>query len=283
MCNAAIKRSAIIASAAISAMLMVSCGSTDKEKATQMLDNASELYRSEKYDKAIAILDSIDSIYPAEVDIRRKAMHLRPQIVEHITLKQIAETDSLMAVTQLKSDSIGQYIAFVDNPVEGYYVASGFKGKDPATTPGIYARMTPDGQFYILSSINKPIHSTSVSISLPDGTVAATPAVQYDGERNDRFGSVEIITFMQSECDTIGALAASNSNGNFTLNFTGDKTVSIPLPQAQLTAIEHVYTAATLLRELKVLHLRKAHLEKQLQLSRNQQARTFTDDDGPAE
>lgn len=263
--------------AALMCGLMASCSSSDKEKATALYTEAETLMNSGNYEQAQLLLDSLDKAYPGEVDIRRQGMHLRPQLIEKLTLQQLSQTDSLLALNQLQSDSLGKYIAKVDNPIEPYYVYAGFEGKNPVSTPGVYARITPDGQFYIISSVNKPLGTTSVSISLPDGITARSAKVAFDGERNDKQGGAEVITFMQSECDTIGALAAKNPDGKFTLTFNGSKQWSMPLPEPQLKALATMHQAAGLIRDMKVLQIRKTHLEKQLELSRSQQARTFNE------
>lgn len=276
MCNAATNLK--ISLGAIMCGLMISCSSSDKEKATALYTEAENLMNSGNYEQAQTLLDSIDKAYPGEVDVRRQGIHLRPQLIEKLTLRQLSATDSLLAACQLQSDSLGKYIIKVDNPIEPYFVYAGFEGKSPVASPGVYARITPDGQFYIISSVNRSIGSTSVAISMPDGTSAQTATVAYDGERNDKQGGAEVITFMQSECDTIGALAQQYPDAKFTLTFAGLKQWSMPLPDNQLKALATMHQAAGLIKDMKVLQIRKTQLEKQLELSRSQQARTFSEE-----
>lgn len=264
--------------AAMSLGCLASCSSSDKEKAESLYAQAQERMSQGDYEMAIAMLDSMDHTYPSEVEVRRKGMHLRPQVIEKNSLRELSQTDSLLAVTQLKSDSIAKYICKVDNPIEPYYVAADFKGKDVTSAPGLYARITPDGQFYILSSVNRTVNSSSVTVAMPNGVSAQTSPVPYDGERNDRQGGCEVITFMQAECDTLGSLISTNRDAKFTLTFNGNKSYSMPLPENQQKGIATMYEAASLLRKLKVYQIRKAHLEKQLELARSQQARTFNEE-----
>lgn len=280
MFNAVTKRvMPLVGCTLIAVPLLCSCGDSGKEKAEKMYSEATDLYDAGQYNRAIAILDSIDSIYPEQVEIRREAMHLKPMIIEKQTVADLSEVDSLLAVANLESENMAQWITFVKNPVEGYYVAAEQKGKDVTSAPGIYPRMTPDGQFYIVATINKPAKSTAISISLSNGNEAKSSAVPFDGERNDRMNGYEVITFMQAECDTIGALACANPTGDFMLNFIGEKTVSMPLPLTQLQSLISMYEASDIIKELKVLQLRKTRLERQLALARSQIARTFNDKD----
>lgn len=277
MCNVATNLGLLMA-ASLSLGLLASCSSSEREKAEALYAQAEERMNQGDYELAIEMLDSLDHTYPSEVEVRRKGMHLRPQVIEKNSLLELSQTDSLLAVTQLKSDSVAKYISRVDNPIEPYYVAADFKGKDVTAAPGLYARITPDGQFYMLSSVNKPLNTTSVTVAMPGGVSAQTSSVSYDGERNDRQGGCEVITFMQAECDTIGALIANNPDAKFTLTFNGRKSYTMPLPENQQKGIATMYEAASLLRDLKIYQIRKTHLEKQLELARSQQARTFNEE-----
>ena len=102
----------------IAVPLLCSCGDSGKEKAEKMYSEATDLYDAGQYDSAIAILDSIDSIYPEQVEVRREAMHLKPMIIEKQTVAELSEVDSLLAVANFESENMAQRITFVKNPVE---------------------------------------------------------------------------------------------------------------------------------------------------------------------
>ena len=108
MCNAATNLK--ISLTTIMCGLMISCSSSDKEKATALYTEAENLMNSGDYEQAQTLLDSIDKAYPGEVDVRRQGIHLRPQLIEKLTLRQLSATDSLLAACQLQSDSLGKYI-----------------------------------------------------------------------------------------------------------------------------------------------------------------------------
>lgn len=212
--------------------------------------------------------------------MRRQAMHLRPQIIEKQTLIDLQYADSIAALQLLKGDSLNRLLTYVSNPVEGYYVSESAKGIDVSATPGLHARMSPDGQFYILSSSKRLVKSTSFSVST-EGEEARSAVVEYDGERNDRSSGSEIITFIQAECDSVGRFILKHRDEPLTLTIHGATNYSIALPESQRKSISQVYETALAIRDCKLTQINKARLEKQLSIARSQMAKTYqgTDSD----
>lgn len=266
----------VIAIALGVAMIGTSCGNRDKELAESLLTQSTKLYESGDYGLALELLDSIDKAYPAEVDIRRQAMHLRPQVIEKQTLVDLQAADSIAVVQLLKGDSLNRLLSYVSNPVEGYYVGTTAKGIDVGSVPGLHARMSPDGQFYILSTSKRLVKSTSFSVAC-NGEEARSSVVEFDGERNDRSSGVEIITFIQAECDSVGKFVMKHRNEPLTLTIHGSSSYSMPLPENQREAIAQVYETAMSIRDCKLTQLNKARLEKQLSVARSQMAKTFNE------
>lgn len=79
MLNAATKHIRFIRNGAVFglALLAAACtGNGDKEKATLLLDEAQKAFEARNYVEALALIDSIKSAYPKQIDIRREALHL---------------------------------------------------------------------------------------------------------------------------------------------------------------------------------------------------------------
>ena len=262
--------------AIVTISIAVSSCNSNQKAAQKLYDEAKDAIEASNYSQAIELLDSLESAYPSEVDIRRSGMHLRPQAIEGLTMHELQSVDSLCAMQQIEGDSLRNVLEYVNNPIEGYYVGKTIVGKIPASAPGLYARMSPDGHFYLISSSKKKVNSTAVAISNDRGE-ARSATVNYDGERNDRSMGAEVITFIQSECDTIGKFASDNEGTPLKLTFYGDKSYSIDLPKDQAKAIADVYRASQAVTRFKVTQLNKARLEKQLEVARRQIARTFPD------
>lgn len=257
-----------------------SCGGNgDTQKATELLEQARQACESKNYETAIALTDSIKNTYPKEIDVRREALHLSTRATEGLTVQRLQQADSLSAVLAVRGDSLQRLMKFVKNPIEGYYVAATTEPSKFFGTNGLQARVSPDGDFYLMSSLKaKSVKSTSVEVSA-GGEKAATSTVVHDGERNDRSMGAEVITFMGVECDSLGKFVSTHAGQPMTLTFVGSTTYSMPLPEKQANEIALLYDYATTLRRFKVATLEKERLSRAVEIARNQAARTFVEKD----
>ena len=267
MYNATIK-TLIAAFLAIAALSVTSCGGDNQVKTAQsMLERARTAANMGQYEAAKLLLDSIDSVCPKAVDVRREGMSLMATVREGLLNIQIAQTDSL----QLRGDSLQQRLRKVENPIEPYFVVTDLG----TVTQGLDPRLMPDGTLYILSRLSSPkIRHTSVSLSAPDGTSAASASIPRDGERNDDTGGIETITFIGTDADTIGAFVTAHLGSPISLRFiaSNGKTTEMPLPQQQAQAIAAAYGYADNIRQRKILNIHRRALEEQLGLNRSQSA-----------
>lgn len=268
--------------AAIAGLTAIACscgGNGDTQKATALLGQAQKAFDSNDYATALSLTDSIKNAYPKEIDVRREALHLSTKATEGLTLQRLQQADSLSAVLAVRGDSLQRMMKFVENPIEGYYVAS---TADPAKffgTNGLQARVSPNGDFYLMSSLKaKSVKSTSVEVSA-GGEKAATATIAHDGERNDRSMGAEVITFMGVECDSVGHFISNHSGEPVTLTFVGSSAYSMPLPEKQAKEIALLYDYATILRRFKVASLEKERLTRAVEIARSQAARTFVEKD----
>ncbi len=260
--------------------LLCSCGDNDSQKAAHLLEKARSAYENNQYSEALTLIDSIKTSYPREIEVRREALHLSTRINEGLTIMHLEKADSLTAVLSARGDSLGRLMKFVKNPIEGYWTAGNSTPTAVSTSDGIQARMSPDGNFYIISSLrSKKIQSTAITISNPDGEKAVSATIAYDGERNDRSMGAEVITFMGAECDSIGKFIFNNSGRNLTLTFKGAGSWSMPLPSNQANEAALVYEYATTIRKFKLASLEKERLTRTLEIARSQAARTFVEKD----
>lgn len=259
-------------------ILVTACGgNNDSEKAGALLSEAEEAYNTGRFEVAMTLLDSIKNAYPHEIDIRRSALHLATKVTEGLTLQRLQEADSLTAVLAVRGDSLQRLMKFVPNPIEGYYVAASADPVKFLNSTGLQARVSPDGDFYLISSLRgKSVKSTSVTVAA-DGENASTSTISFDGERNDRSMGGEVITFLASECDSLGRFVASHSDSPITLTFVGATNYSMSLPASQANEIALLYDYSTTVRRFKVASLEKERLSRAVDIARDQAARTFVE------
>lgn len=99
----------------IMSALMHSCGNStsnqlnkDSIAAEDVLKRANMAFDCEENEKALALIDTIDSIYSKQINVRRKAMSLRPKVMERLIFKEIIATDSMIALEIETNDSLNQ-------------------------------------------------------------------------------------------------------------------------------------------------------------------------------
>ena len=91
------------------AIFITSCNSStttelkqDSILAEELLNKAHDAFMKCDYEKSTKYIDSIDSVYPKQIDVRRKVMPLRSQIKERVIIKEIQKQDSLLVECEIK-------------------------------------------------------------------------------------------------------------------------------------------------------------------------------------
>lgn len=249
-------------------------GKADREAAEALYGRASTAVDGGRYSEAAAMLDSLDSAYGRQTEVRRRGMHLRTRVQEGLTLKEIERADSTIAALQQRGAELKGRLRWVSNPIEGYYVAAG-AAADVHGTTGLHARMMPDGTFYLISTVSgRGVGHGAVSVTI-DGATATTKRVPADGERNDRSSGTEIVTYTPAEADTVAKLIYENPGKAATVTFVGRGSYTMTLSEAQRRGIADLYGVEATKRELMLETARKSVLEERLTKIRQQMARTF--------
>lgn len=273
MSNAATKIIAVV-----SAAMLAACGGDNgKEEAQKLYDEASAAVESGDFSRGLMLIDSIKNAYPKQIEIRREALHLMTRANEGLAVKRLESADSLVAVLQAESEAMSDKITTVSNPVENYYIVKGTDPKSIYGRDGLQARLSLDGDLYLMSSLaSRKVESTAIAVEC-EGKRAVTATVAHDGERNDRSMGAEVITFMGAECDSVAKFIAANAGKKITLTFEGSKTYSMTLPEAQVKEIATLTEYADLVRRLKAAMIEKTKQARIVDTARSQAARTYVE------
>lgn len=257
-----------------------SCGNSEHSKAQERYDRAQQLFQSGDWDDALKVLAEIDSLYPGQIEIRRMVTHLRPQIIEKQTLQQLTETDSLLALATWQGDSMGAQVRRVSNLIEGYFVSKNAPA-DINSSPGIYSRLAPDATFYIIA-VSPGVKANCIRLSV-DGESITAPKLPYDGERCAAYGKNYVMTYMHGEIDDLAKMVLQHKGSPMTVEFLNDGVSAghVNLSAQQGRDVAELYEIVNNVTNVKLLAIRKAKLEKQLELSRSQIARTTIDSVSP--
>ncbi len=279
MLNAVIKFLSII-SILIAMCLMSSCGDDSNKRAESLLTSAEESFANHDFDKTLTLLDSIDRAFPKAIEIRKKAMNVRPKAIEGALVNKIALNDSILAINLLIGDSLCRNLTKVDNPIEPYYISkSDANAVSQYTIEGLHGRVAPDGMFYMIASSKGKTPFTTVTLE-SDNQSAQTTVVNPDGERNKILDSNRVVTYIAGECDAIGKFLTTNPSATVKVSLkNGDKTIKqFILSKNQQKGIIETYLTAETFKKCHLLQIEKNKLEKQLTLSRQQIANTLSAD-----
>ncbi len=258
----------------IGVIAICSCsGNKQKYEAERLFNRAVEEYESGKYQCSESLLNVIDSVYCNQLDVRRKGMNLRPHVKEANALAELALIDSLLIENQITIGAMMRSVSSVGNVIERYVVHRG----SPANineVPGIYARMSPDAQLYIVA-VTPGVKANSMGVVAPVGDITVN-SLPWDGERCDRIGHNYVLTYLSGECIDFVKAVAAGANHVFFCNH-GSKVGSLTLSSQSIESIAETYNLWGKTTERKILELRKAKCEKILQIARNQIARSMPD------
>lgn len=256
-------------------LIVASCSGNDTEKvkAESLYESALTAQREGRPAEAIAILDSLDANYKSQTDIIRRSIDLRPSLIVDYGTQQLDSLDTAMALMKHEADSIGAKLTFVSLPsVDGYYAETSRHNPKFTDTTGISPRVSSEGEFYIVSSVNPSgsLHHSSVSLTV-DGQTAVSGEVPYDGAVNYRYGNSELITFSPDKSAEIGRLAFEHRNSQAELKFIGDggRTKTLRLSAAEVNGIATLYEYSVLVGESRTAAIEKERIQKKIELARS--------------
>lgn len=263
-------------------LLMSACGQSPEEKAARSLYEQAEAHaKSRSYVTAVQLLDSIERNYKEQVDVRRDAMHLRPAIIEEATLIEISTNDSLQAEMRKAYEEILPSMKKISSEelVEPYWIAAEGNNSNFLNTTGVQARVSADGEFYMISEVIGAgnLHHSSITLKTKSGESVTSGTVPYDGELNYRLSGSETVTYDAARCDSVGLFAELHPATPMTLIFNGEngKTKSVNLTAKQVDGIGAAHRMGNALTQGHRLALQRNMLEKRLAIARDQKARTF--------
>ncbi len=283
MYNGAIKY--LLAIAITAAGVTMSCTSQKSEEQKQaeaLLSNAQSAFNDQKYNNAIAALDSLMKKYPGVLDVQRNAMHLRTLVIEQKTIIDSIANDSVIAANKHFVDSLSSQFKYVKTKdmVEGYYVAASVPDNNLTQRSGIEARIDDYGNVYLISCLyGKSVGHTYLRAKA-NGDEAETKQVAFDNAKNYRFKDggkpVEMVTFNKEACDTICQFIANNVQSPITIEFVGKGKYAMPLSAQSKQAIANAYRYSIQKATLKKAEDLKIFYAQKLRITRKQSRQTAT-------
>ncbi len=261
-------------------MALTACKKTDPDMvaAQDLYQRATVAYESGNPILAKSLLDSIDSQYPSQLEVRRLATTLRPQAIEKITVQQIASADSMLAKAQLDIAELEPLMKHISGgELEGYYVVADAYNPSFINTTGIEGRVNDNNMLYYMVAQNrgKAIGINAIELT-SDGSQMRSESIPDGNPRVDVVEGGEIATFLAEEVTSLGKWASENQvKGATIIGSKGNTKVKLTDKQAAALGTAWKYANAKA-RERQTRILRE-RLERQLQIARDQIAKTATE------
>lgn len=265
MYNAASKLTAII----IAAASFASCGDSNKDAAMQLSEAAENEVKSGNYQAAVTLLDTLDTRYASQTEVRRSAMKFRAMAVEGLTLKRISAVDDTLAVLKSKLDAYDkqfEYVANLGKNLGGNYIAKSIV-KDKSD---ILPRINDDGYFTLSVRIpGRSIGFSSVRFTDGEASVATSPI---DPSRLVKVEDTEMTVLQQEDvADAMKWLTLHPSAGSYQL--VGAKsTIKQKLSSRLCQAIIETWAYASDKQAYRLALIEREKLERKLKLCRDQLA-----------
>lgn len=250
------------------AVFMMSCNK-DHDAALKLCEEAETEVKSGNYQAAITVLDSLDTRYAAEVDVRRSSMKFRAMAVEGLTIRRIREVDDTLAVLKNQLDLYQNDFEYVTNPGKGLggnYVAKTIIKRKTDILP----RINDEGYFTLSVKIpGRAIGFTNVTFVDGSQSVSTVPV---NASRLVTVENTEMTVLQQEDVvDAVKWLTDHMAANKYMLVGTG-KTIDGKLDETMVSAIVSTWRFASDKQAYRLALIEREKLERKLQLCRDQLA-----------
>ena len=260
---------------AIAAIIFIT-GCSEGKEAQNLLDEAKSMYETQQFIMAKCIIDSIHTHFPQKVEIRKEAITLMRLVERRESERNIAYCDSLIPIRISESEKMKKGFLFEKNTDYdriGKYIWSTMTVERNVERSYIRCGVDEEGEMYMASVYfgRSPLNHTGLSLSANDGTHAETPVIPYDGGTNYRFqdlgNTTEVVTYKGNHCKAIADyVMVVNEKERIKVTYTGGKSFSLFLTEADKKAIQATYELALVLADIDSLQREKVRSEKKIML-----------------
>ena len=248
----------------------------DGKEAQKRLDEAKALYENKQFAAVKIVIDSINILYPKEVEIRKEALTLMRLTERGESAKNIAYCDSIIPIRISELDNLKKGFIFEKNPDYddiGNYIWNTMTIERNVERSYIRCGVNEDGEMYITSLYFGigPINHTGLKFSTSNNMFAETPAIQYDGGVNYRFkdngNTSEIVTYKGENCKEVANfISIIDEKARVKAEYTGGKPYTLYLSDNDKKAIKATYELASVLSEITAMKKEKDKSEKKIML-----------------
>ncbi|MGM9845699.1 MAG: hypothetical protein ACI30K_05660 [Muribaculaceae bacterium] len=264
-----------IVAIAIAAVSLISGACSDNAKrltaAQGLLAEAETAVEAKNYAEAMTLLDSLNTAYREQLEVRRQSERVRAAAIEGVTIDSIETCDYRLATLQLQADSLAALFRHVEGTrgLEGYRVDNTVYAADRLNATCVQPRLSDDGYLYIVANLQgRRIGLNALAVAAGadravSGTASAERLVAVEGS--------ELLSLRQEEVTDIAQWLATHSNAKeISIEFIGTKgRHKARLSATTAAAIVRTYAYAQVLQEQRAQTILREKLERTLATARD--------------
>lgn len=250
---------------------LTSCSNADKENAQALLTQTEQQIEQKNYRDAIILLDTLNSRYPAQTQLRREGLRLRAVAMEGIAIDSIEAADRDLAVATLRLDSIRPLFKHITSSVglDGYFIPQ--EATDQVmTSTGISPRVSEKGYFYLVANVQgKAIGLKAVSFvdgagEITSSEISASRVVSVEGS--------ETASFNPEDLEGVGEWLAQHSSATKCVLKGSKSNVNVKLTAKERNQLVACYQFACALQSQRLASIHREKYERMLATARDQLA-----------
>lgn len=271
MFNVQIKHYITFAVVAITLSSCSSGGFFGPSPAEELSAKIDTLINTGQYQEALQYIDTLNTRYPKEVELRKASMLSRARAMEGVINDSIPIVDAQIERTQQELDSLKPYFTAVNDPgLPGYIVDKAVRNVNLLSGNNLQPRLGDAlSSWTLVVNVKGHKNITGLSIEI-DGRRASSSASNAESRRV-KGSSGEMFSFTTAEVDPIAeAIAGSVVSPAVLYIETSTGAVSIKLSEPMVTAIWRTYIFSKLREEHRLALVRRELLERKLAVARNQ-------------
>ena len=255
----------------LSALMLCSCGDKAKEGASQLYAESKAALEARNYQGAITLLDTLNTRYPDQTEIRRAALRLRASAMEGMATDSISAGDAALAQATINLDALRPNFRHVDSSVglDGYFLPNGVSDK-VMTATGIQARVTDKGYFYIVANVQgraiglRAIELTDGSERVSSSDISSSRIVKVEGSESASFNPEDLVG--------VGAWLESHPKANKVILVGSKGNVSVKMDSKLRKEIVDCYLFSEALQAQRSASIKREKCERMLATARDQLA-----------
>lgn len=258
-------------------LIILSCGNRESEaeavekaNAGDLVQQINDLLEMRAYNRAIDLIDSLNTAYPNEIELRKTTLLSRARAMEGLIRDSIPLVDAMLSTAELRVDSLGKFFVTVTEKGFTPYLVDKAVRNSLANTNAVQPRVSKDDNamsLVVKVAGNIDIKAISANISGEDIWIDIRDA----GNRRANGAYYQMISINEHELEPL--LVALDYNSPTTVSIIGEKgNAKIKLSKTDLTAIRRSIELAREAENVRKARVKRELLERKLIVAQNQVA-----------